>query len=283
MRFPRIGDSGRSRLTGVLAAVALWMAATGVVANPGSAQTTSDLDAVERLLAAGRTEEARQALSRWREASGDEAVLVDRARGWYLAGRLSEDARRAELYYLKVVVEGSISPYADDALLRLAQYRVAQGQYPRAIDYLERLQRDYPGSELAGESLLWLARAARSNGDDGRACGAAEEGLRQVHPADTAVSRALREAQDACTAGGGGYSIQVAALQDRDSAEGLVEGLRAAGYEAWILEGSGDSLHRVRVGRGLEISEAQQQVERLIAAGYSPFIVGGASGSGGGG
>jgi cell division septation protein DedD len=48
---------------------------------------------------------------------------------------------------------------------------------------------------------------------------------------------------------GGGYSIQVGAFLDSNSAHGLVDSLRAKGYRVYVSRGEGnDSAWRVRVG-----------------------------------
>lgn len=248
-----------------------------------SAQEAVTLDRVESLLNAGRVQEARELLARWQEGAADSADAETRAWGWYLAGRLAEDGSRAELDYLKVVIEGSNSPYADDALLRLAEYQFARGEYDRGIDYLARLRRDYPTSEHAAEALLWMARGALSKGDRARACSTAEQGLNEVAPADTALAHGLSEIRSVCVRGGGDQTVQVAALRDVQAARDLAGKLRARGFDAWITGPSpSDSLVRVRVGRGLGATEAQALMERLMEIGYSPFLVRDSSGAGGG-
>lgn len=262
------------RMSGGRTPVGLWVVVVGLLtATEVPAQEAGELDRVARFVEAGDTEEARQLLARWEAEWGGNAEMPELARAWYLAGRLSEDARQAELYYLRVVIEGSSTPYADDALLHLAQYQVALGDFGRALEYLQRLRRDYPHSEHAAAATLWWARAARLAGDSTGACAAIESGLAEVGPADTTTSRALRELRMGCVPGTGSYSVQVAALKDRAAAQELVARLRGSGYDAWLFSGSGDQLHRVRVGRQLDIVEAQARAERLVASGYSPFLV----------
>jgi len=127
---------------GLLMAVALAV-------PEAAAQETTLLDQAERLAAGGETQEARQALARWEREFGESAPPALRARAWFLAGRLSEEGAEAELHYLRVIIEGSSTEYADDALLRLAQYKYARGEYGRVVEYLGRLRRDYPTSGSA--------------------------------------------------------------------------------------------------------------------------------------
>lgn len=264
------------------ASVGLVVLVASLTVAEAPAQVTSELDRVARFVEAGDTQEAREMLARWEAERSESAEMPELARAWYLAGRLSEDARQAELYYLRVVIEGSSTGYADDALLHLAQYQVARGDFARATEYLQRLRRDYPHSEHADAATLWLARAARSAGDSAGACSAIESGLSEVGSADTTTARALRELRAGCVPGTGIYSVQVAALRDLAAARELVERLQGSGYDAWLFSGSGDQLHRVRVGRQLDIVEAQSRAERLVASGYSPFLVSESSSSSGG-
>lgn len=250
-------------------AVLLACLLSGTVGAQGSL-----LDEVERLADRGEVQDARQALARWQSDYGESAPLEQKARAWFLSGRLADDAPSAELEYLRVIIEGSTTPYADDALLRLAQYKHAQGEYGRAIEYLGRLRRDFPTSENAAAGLLWISKAARALGDVERACEAAEQGLRELSPADTALDQSLRAERETCRVAPLSYTVQVAALKDEIAAQSLARELLSKGFDAWILNATPqDPLYRVRVGRDLVEGEAQALIERLSGAGYSPFLV----------
>lgn len=253
-----------------------------LVSGTVGAQEGSLLDEVERLTNRGEVQDARQALARWQSDYGESAPMEQRARAWFLSGRLADDAPSAELEYLRVIIEGSTTPYADDALLRLAQYKYAQGEYGRAIEYLGRLRRDFPTSEHAAAGLLWISKAARATGDVERACDAAEQGLRELSPADTALDRSLREERETCRVAPRSYTVQVAALKDEVAAQSLARELLSKGFDAWILNATPqDPLYRVRVGRDLVEGEAQALMDRLSGAGYSPFLVSQARSPGG--
>lgn len=242
------------------------------------AQVASPLDRAERALLEGRTAEAREIVARWRQEASDTAA-AERARGWYLSGRLALDAAEAELYYLRVLLDASDSGYADDALLRLAQYQLALGNPVRAEEYLIQLRRDYPTSELGREALLWLSHAKRHRGEHGAACDAANQGLNELRPGEANLRAALVEALQRCReparppAAGASYSVQVAALSSAEGAQALSERLRQAGFDAWVEPPGTGGLHRVRVGRGLLEADAQRLAQQLIAAGYAAFLV----------
>jgi tetratricopeptide (TPR) repeat protein len=257
-----------------LVCAALVVCSIPASARFGRAQDASALDQAERLADRGEIREARQALARWESDFGASAPLDQQARAWFLAGRLAEDGDEAELHYLRVIIEGSTTAYADDALLRLAQYKHAQGEFAKVVEYLGRLRRDYPTSERGPEALLWISRAAREMGDTQRACAAAEQGLVELAPDDTLLERSFREEQSACGTAERTYTVQVAAFREEAAAQNLARDLLIAGYDAWVLGAKPDDpIYRVRVGRGLLEAEAQALIDRLVEDGHSPFLV----------
>lgn len=263
---------------------ALGVAVCVVMLTRGvAAQESSGLERAERHADRGEVEAAREALAGWQREFESSASLNQRAHGWYLAARLAEDGAAAELNYLRVVIEGSATAYADDALLRLAQYKYAQGEHSKAIEYLGRLRRDYPTSEHNAVALLWLSRSASALGDAERACEAAEQGLRELPPGDAELERLLREERAACQESVRTYTVQVGAFNDAESAQSLARELLARGFDAWVLNATPqDPLYRVRVGRGLIEAEANRLADRLVADGYSPFLVSQSGQAGGG-
>ncbi len=267
------GSLSPRQLSSGLSAAGLLVYLLGA-ALPATSQVGSMLDQVERLADRGESREARQVLARWEREAGGSAAPEEQARGWYLAGRLAGDGAAAELHYLRVVIEGSGSAYADDALLRLGQYKHARGDFAKAIEHLGRLRRDYPTSEHGPAALLWITRAARSLGDAERACSAAEQGLREVAPNDTLLARYFREERVSCREVDRAYTVQVAAFKEELAAQRLARALLSEGYDAWVLSASpNDPLYRVRVGRGLTEAEAQVLIDRMARAGHSPFLV----------
>jgi cell division septation protein DedD len=58
----------------------------------------------------------------------------------------------------QVIVEQSLSPWADDALLRLAQLDYASGNLPAAMRDLERLRTNFPNSDVFTDASFWAAR-----------------------------------------------------------------------------------------------------------------------------
>ncbi len=267
------GLGGSVRFWCGLVAVCLSVSSIGV--SQAMTQEESALDRAERLANEGEIREARQALASWESEHGELAPLNERVRAWYISARLTEDASEAELLYLRVIIEGSSTRYADDALLRLGQYMYTTQAHDRAIDYMVRLRRDYPTSEHAPEALLWIARSARALGDNERSCAAAEQGLSELAPAaNPDLEIALLEQSRGCRDTEGSYTVQIAAFRDEVAAQNLARELLSMGFDAWVLGAtSEDPVHRVRVGRRLIRGEAEALHERLTRMGYSPFIV----------
>lgn len=255
--------------------VAGWLLAVGsLLPLPAGLAQETLLEQAHRLADQGQVAEARETLARWEEAYGPSAAFEDRAGAWFLTARLAEDGAAAELYYLRVIIEGSNSSYADEALLRLGQFKIAEEEHARAIEYLGRLRRDYPTSEHGPEALLWIARAARDLGDPERACDAADQGLLEVAPGDTVLARSLSEERASCRDVNRTYTVQVAAFKEELAAMNLARRLLTEGYDAWVLNATErDPLYRVRVGRDLTESEANAQADRLAVGGHSPFLV----------
>lgn len=276
MDVARLGcGHGRLAAWGLLACL---LVSTGTAAAQGS----SALDRAEAYADRGEVEAARQALASWEKEAGSSAALSEKARAWFLAARLTEDGATAELIYLRVAIEGSTTPYADDALLRLAQYKYAEGEHSKAIEYLGRLRRDYPTSEHNATALLWLSKSASAMGDVERACEAAEQGLRELPPGEADLELSLQEERAACGQLARTYTVQVGAFNDAAAAQALARDLLGRSFDAWVLNATPrDPLYRVRVGRGLIEAEAEALAERLVTAGYSPFLVSQSTSTGG--
>lgn len=80
------------------------------------------------------------------------------AEALYTAGILATDPDSMRRILQQVVVERSMSPWADDALLRLAQLDYAGGNLPAAMRDLERLRNDFPRSDVFADAAFWAAR-----------------------------------------------------------------------------------------------------------------------------
>ena len=76
-------------------------------------------------------------------------------------GALAETAVDAERDYRRVIVEYPLSPYADDALLSLAELEQARGDRAAAYQHLQRFVREHPASPARARA--GLAGCSRTN------------------------------------------------------------------------------------------------------------------------
>jgi cell division septation protein DedD len=135
-----------------------WIAALALAAGPLAAQTDSQLVHVVQLAQDGQGDSARALVTRILATTAPLDSLYPQA--LYTSGlvaRTVEDMRRA---YQRVVVEFTSSSWADDALLRLALLDYADGNPANALQKLDRIRSDYPGSPLIPMAAYWAAKSA---------------------------------------------------------------------------------------------------------------------------
>ena len=124
-----------------------------------------------RTLVAQSDPQLRQAVALAQDGNRDSALVLVRAvqaaadqstpryaEALYTAGILSTDPDSMRRMLQQVVVEQSLSAWADDALLRLAQLDYAGGNLPAATRDLERLRTDFPRSDVFADAAFWAAR-----------------------------------------------------------------------------------------------------------------------------
>jgi cell division septation protein DedD len=85
-------------------------------------------------------------------------------------GALAETASDAERDYRRVIVEYPLSPYADDALLSLAELEQARGDRTAAYQHLQRFVREHPMGPARARAGLAAARLAFEQRDVPRGC-----------------------------------------------------------------------------------------------------------------
>ncbi len=88
----------------------------------------------------------------------------------YARALSSASAADAERDYLRIGIEYPLSPRSEDALMMVAQLRLARGDRAGARRSFERLTRDYPSGEQIAKASFWAGRLALDDGDGARAC-----------------------------------------------------------------------------------------------------------------
>lgn len=205
----------------------------------------------------------------------------------------SEADRR--LYLRRVVVEHANSPWADNALLQLAQLDYAAGNTEGAQRQIGQLLTDYPGSEVTAEAAFWGARAAFDRNDPRLACAWVASGI-AASGSEVEIRNRLNFLNLRCQdtrpvppapipppapapppppppAAGPSWHVQVAALSDRVAIDRIVAALAEMGFDPSVVPGPG-ALQKVRAGRWTTRALAQAQVARIRSRfGGEPFVV----------
>jgi len=144
------------------------LAALAISAPRLPAQENPALQEAARLVAEGRGEEARQAVAaELARARPGEPAYVE---ALFWRARLTMFGDSAERDLRRVAIEYPASPWADDALLLLAQMAMAAGNPVSSFSLAERLRSDYPDSDLRPAAAFWAGRAAFDLGDQRAAC-----------------------------------------------------------------------------------------------------------------
>ena len=277
-------------------------------ANRLAAQNDPRLRAALQLVQSGRADSARALVRRLLATLAPQDSVYPEA--LYTQGMIAPDAASAATSLQRVVVEYGWSPWADDALLRLAQLHYAQGDPASAAQAAERLRRDYPDSPLKSRADFWGARGYFDLRDEPRGCALIQEALtaagddiefrNQVSyyaarcggtvgtpapatspppippsaPTPPPTSPAPAAADSTKHAAPAAYSVQVLAVKSAVQVDELLTRLKVMGYaDARVVRDTSGFL-KVRVGRYPTRQDAQRAQQRLkTRLGGQPFVV----------
>ncbi len=253
------------------------------------------LDRVEELARLGRSEEARTVLLEWWDAARDAASQQDLQRGLWMRGRLTVDPNLAELDFQRLVVLYPSSPFAPQALLRLAQSAHAHGDGAGAQRYVETIARDYPASPLRAESEAWLRGAGTpppavdaprtptpvTAGRDAPVTGTPPATGTQPGPgAEPPTGAQPAPAVQPSTGGVPApvdavleWSVQFGAFTDENRAFAFHQELITEGLAARLVRVAGSGFLHVRIGRFSNRAEASTQLQQVTARGFTAAIV----------
>jgi cell division septation protein DedD len=171
---------------------------TGVllfVIRPGfstaHAQSDPRVVAAVRQAQEGSGDSARAALSRVLQSIPASDPVYPEA--LYATALISPTAQEMQRFLQRVVVEHALSPWADDAILKLAQLEYASGNLPGTVRHLDRIRADFPRSDVLGLAAFWAARAHFDLRDERSACRWIGTGLAAT-PAEATDVRAQLDA-----------------------------------------------------------------------------------------
>jgi hypothetical protein len=152
------------------------LALSGLAVAPSVlAQTDTRLVAAVKLAENGLTDSARSVVRRLLAAAtpGDSIF----AEALYTSGLVAATDYERRVALRRLILEYGQSPWADDALLLLAQVEYANGNPGATVAHATRLVTDYPSTPLKAVGAFWGARAAGDMRDAAAACRLAEAGI----------------------------------------------------------------------------------------------------------
>ncbi len=251
---------------------------------PAQSRFDPRLQAAIDLAQAGRADSARAMVRQLLATLSAQDAIYPQAL-FVQGGMLAPDAPTAATSLQRVVVEYGMSPWADDALLRLAQLFEAQNDPAGAVQAVERLRRDYPDSPVLSRAQFVGARAAFDLRDPTRGCGYVRDALagagddvefkNQVsfYAARCGVPEPAMPVADSTRRGAPRFAVQVLAGKSAPQVDELLTRLKTMGYDAHVVRDS-TGYFKVRVGRYATRDEAQRALARLkIQLGGQPFLV----------
>jgi tetratricopeptide (TPR) repeat protein len=205
----------------------------------------------------------------------------------YTQGSIARTTTEMQRAFKKVAVEYPSSPWADDALLRLAQMDFAARNYAGTVRGAEQIRGNDPSSPLIPAAAYWAARAEFEQGRTAEGCAWITRGLAS-ESADVEAKNRLEFLQGRCSAGGdtaaaapspavppaaGTWGVQVAAVSSEASANSVLADLKAMGLSGTAVKESGN-LYKVRVTGLASRAAADSAVARIKAKlGGSPFVL----------
>lgn len=259
-----------------------------------SSQTDPRLVAAVHLAQSGRMDSARAVVRRLLAAlPATDSVFPE---ALYVSGVLAPNPQAVATQLQRVMIEYGQSPWADDALLRLAQLYAAQGDDAATIQAAERLRRDYPESPLLARVDFVAARAYFTLKNDARGCVLIREAMsantadvefrNQVAfyaarcaavpaapPAASAPARDSAGPAPAVPAPPRSFSVQLLAVRSTSQVDEMLTRLKVMGYDARVVRDS-SGLFKVRVGKYDTREQAQRAVTNLrTRLGGQPFLV----------
>lgn len=257
-----------------------------VAATSASAQTDARLKTAVQLAAEGLPDSATAIVNGLLAVTPVSDPLYPEI--LYTQGSIARTTTEMQRAFQKVAVEYPNSPWADDALLRLAQMDFAARNYPGTVRGAEQIRGNDPSSPLIPAAAYWAARAEFEQGRTAEGCAWITRGLAS-ESADVEAKNRLEFLQGRCTgtpdsgavtAPGpaappppGAWGVQVAAVSSQASANSVLADLKAMGLTGTAVQESGN-LYKVRVTGLASRAAADSAVVRIKAKlGGSPFVL----------
>jgi predicted Zn-dependent protease len=265
------------------------LAALTLLAARLPAQSDPRLLSAVQLYQAGRQDSARAVVRQLLQALAPTDSVYPQA--LYTAGLLAADPQTVQTNLQRVVIEFGQSAWADDALLRLAQFYWAQGDPASAVQSIERLRRDYPSSPLEARADLVAAQAYFNLKDEASGCARLRDAVagagddvefknqlsfylpRCPTAAPPAVATTTPAESAATAPAATSYAVQVLAVKSAAQVDDMLTRLKVMGFDARVVRDT-SGFFKVRVGRYATRDEAVRTQARLkTRIGGQPFVV----------
>lgn len=254
------------------------------------AQSDPRLLGAVQLYQAGRQDSARAVVRQLLQVLAPTDSVYPQA--LYTAGLIAIDPQAVQTNLQRVVIEFGQSPWADDALLRLAQFYWAQGDPAAAVQSVERLRRDYPNSPVEPRADLVAAQAYFNLKDEASGCARLHDAVAgagddvefknqlafylprcptapAAPPTGTGTPADSAAAPPAATS----YAVQVLAVKSATQVDDMLTRLKVMGFDARVVRDT-SGFFKVRVGRYATRDEAVRAQARLkTRIGGQPFVV----------
>jgi tetratricopeptide (TPR) repeat protein len=109
----------------------------------------------------------------------------------YWRAMLAGSTEQARRDYLRIAIEFSLSPRAEDALLRLAQLEIARGDRAAAKKHLEQLAMEHATGPSRAQGLYWMGRVLMDEGAMTQACTSLTEAKLRVAGTDVELANQI--------------------------------------------------------------------------------------------
>ena len=144
------------------------VAAVSAAPTDSAVTTDSVFLRVQRLAANGQGDEARALVQQEYEAAPTGSPRFVEALYWRAV--VAPTAADAERDLRTIVVDYPLSPWAVDALMRLAQLELSRGQTDQAMAHLQRVVTEHGSSGARPRASFWIARVQFEQGHPADAC-----------------------------------------------------------------------------------------------------------------
>ncbi len=185
----------------------------GVVSSATGQGSDSTLARVQRLVNAGDRTSARVLADSLLSTASEGSPAY--AEALYARAFASSGAADAERDYLRVSIEYPFSPRAEDAIMMVAQLKMARSDRAGARRSFERLAREYPNGSQMAKAAYWAGRLALEDGDVARGCPSLAQAKAGVTASDVELSNQIEYYAQRCTSSRADVTTDTAMAAER--------------------------------------------------------------------